>query len=112
MALLISALICSVAVVFAGVPSAVNEANRIHIENGREPNAGVSIAPVLIIMFLIWCGAGFFLRKWFGATEGLLILWGLSLTFFLWQLNQARRSNRQYQKFLEQRPNHLPDDCT
>ena len=110
MALLVSALICSIAVVFSGVPAAVNDANRVHIENGREPNAGVSIAPELIIMFLIWCGSGFFLRKWFGDTEGLLILWGASMLFFAWQLMQARRSNRRYQEFLKKQPDYLVND--
>jgi hypothetical protein len=49
MLLFLVSLICSAAVLFAGIPAAVNRANMGHIKNGRKPNAGIAFMPELVI---------------------------------------------------------------
>ncbi|MGJ8697982.1 MAG: hypothetical protein ACSHYF_16810 [Verrucomicrobiaceae bacterium] len=100
MLLFVAALICAVAVLFAGIPAAVNSANRIHIENGREPNAGIAFMPELIVMVGLWWGAGAALKYFFDLPIALIAMISISSLLFIWQVIQARRSNREYAQFV------------
>jgi len=100
MLLFLIALICSTAVLFAGIPAACNNANRIHIENGRKPNAGIAFMPELIVMVALWWGAGAGLKYFFGLTASLIVVLAVSAIMFIWQILEARKSNREYAQFL------------
>lgn len=72
MIVFVTALICGAAIIFAGIPVAVNNANRIHIENGREPNAGVAFMPELIVIVGLWWGIGAALEYFFDLPVALV----------------------------------------
>ena len=100
MLLFVTALICAAAVMFAGIPAAVNNANRIHIENGREPNAGIAFMPELIVMVVLWWGVGAALKYFFDLPIALIAMISTSSLLFIWQILQARRSAREYALFV------------
>ncbi len=100
MLLFATALICASAILFAGIPAAVNNANRIHIENGREPNAGIAFMPELIVMVGLWWGVGAALKYFFDPPIALASILVITAVLFVWQIFQARRSNREYARFL------------
>ena len=92
---------CSIAVLFAGISAACNDANRIHIENGRKPDAGYCLMPNLIVMVVLWWGVGTGVQHFFGLPIALIVLLAISLILFVWQVISARRSNREYAQFLD-----------
>ncbi len=94
LAFLVSA-ICSIAILFAGIPATLNEANKRHVENGREPNAGVSIIFSIILMPLIWWGACLGLKCFWGLTIALIVVITISIILFLWNVYIAQKSNRE-----------------
>ena len=103
MLLFVTALICAAAILFAGIPAAVNNANRIHIENGREPNAGIAFMPELIVMVGLWWGVGATLKYFLDLPIALIVVLGISVVLFILQVLQARKSNREYVKYLAER---------
>jgi len=100
MLLVLTAFICSAAIIFAGIPAALNNANRIHIENGRKPDAGIAFMPELITMTALWWGVGAGLRHFFGLPTALVVVPGVSGILFLWQILLSLKSNREHAKFL------------
>jgi len=100
MLLFLTAFVCATAVLFAGVPNACNIANRIHIENGREPNAGIAFMPELIVMVVLWWGTGAGIRYFFGLPASLIGLLAVSALLVIFQIIQARKSNREYALFV------------
>ncbi len=102
MLLFLVSLICYGAILFAGIPAAVNRANMIHIENGRRPNAGVSFMPELIIMVALWCGVSNGMKFFWGLQITLVVVISISVMMTLWQLHLARKSNREYSLFLDE----------
>lgn len=96
----LTSLMCSMAVLFAGISAACNDANRVHIENGRKPDAGYSLMPNLIVMVVLWWGVGTGVQHFFGLPIALIVLLAISLNLFIWQVISARRSNREYAQFL------------
>lgn len=104
MLLFLTALICASAILFAGIPAAVNNANRIHIENGREPNAGIAFMPELIVMVGLWWGVGAALKYFFDLPIALFAILVITAVLFVWQIFQARKSNREYAKFIATHP--------
>ena len=100
MLLFLTALICAAAILFAGIPAAVNSANRIHIENGREPNAGIAFMPELIVMVGLWWGVGATLKYFFDLPIALMSVLGISAVLFILQILQARKSSREYVRYL------------
>jgi hypothetical protein len=74
MLIFVTALICGAAIIFAGIPAALYNANRIHIENGREPNAGVAFMPELIVIVCLWWGIGAALEYFFDLPVALVSL--------------------------------------
>jgi len=102
MLLFVTALICAAAILFAGIPAAVNNANRIHIENGREPNAGIAFMPELIVMVGLWWGVGATLKYFFDLPIALIAILVISAFLFIWQVFHARKSNREYATFISE----------
>ena len=100
MLLFVTALICGAAIIFAGIPAALNNANRIHIENGREPNAGIAFMPELIVIVILWWGIGAALEYLFDIAVALVSLLVVSAVLFIIQIIQARKSKREYAVFL------------
>jgi hypothetical protein len=96
MIVFVTALICGAAITFAGIPAAVNNANRIHIENGREPNAGVAFMPELIVIVGLWWGIGAALEYFFDLPVALVSLLVVSVILFMIQILHARKSKREY----------------
>ena len=103
MLLFLTALICAGAIFFAGIPAALNNANRIHIENNREPNAGIAFMPELIVMVGLWWGAGATLKYFFDLPIALISIFVISAIMFIWQVFQLRKSNREYARFVAER---------
>lgn len=104
MLLFLTALICASAIIFAGIPAAVNNANRIHIENGREPNAGIAFMPELTVVVGLWWGVGAALKHFFDLPIALAAILVITAFLFIWQVFQARKSNREYAKFIATHP--------
>ena len=102
MLLFLTAAICSGAVLFAGIPAALNAANRVHIENDRKPEAGIAFMPELIVMICLWWGVGAALEYFFDLPTALIVVCAVSALLFIWQLLQARKSNREYAQFVAQ----------
>ena len=100
MLLFVTALICGAAIIFAGIPAALNNANRIHIENGREPNAGIAFMPELIVIVILWWGIGAALEYFFYLAVALVSLLLVTAVLFIMQIIQARKSKREYAVFL------------
>ena len=100
MLLFLIAFVCATAVLAAGIPAACNNANRIHVENGREPNAGIAFMPELIVMVALWWGVGAGIRFLFGFPVSLIILAAVSAILVILQIIQASKSNREYALFL------------
>jgi hypothetical protein len=100
MLLFLTALICAGAVLFVGIPAALDRANRIHIEKGRKPDAGIAFMPDLIVMVGLWWGVGAGLQYFFGLPKALVVVVAVSAILFVWQILQARRSNREYSQFV------------
>jgi len=100
MLLFLIALISATAVLFAGIPAACNNANRIHIENGRKPDAGIAFMPELIVMVALWWGAGAGLKYFFGLPASMIVVLAVSTLMFIWQILQALKSNREYAQFV------------
>jgi len=103
MLIFVTALICGTAIIFAGIPAALNRANRIHIENGREPNAGVAFMPELIVIVGLWWGIGTALEYFFDLPVALVSLLVVSAILFIMQIIQARKFKREYAIFLAAR---------
>ena len=100
MLLFVTALICGAAIIFAGIPAALNNANRIHIENGREPNAGIAFMPELIVIVILWWGIGAALEYFFYLAVALVSLLLVTAVLLIMQIIQARKSKREYAVFL------------
>jgi hypothetical protein len=100
MLIFVTALICGAAIIFAGIPAALNNANRIHIENGREPNAGIAFMPELIVIVILWWGIGAALEYFCDLAVALVSLLGVSAVLLIMQIIQARKSKREYAVFL------------
>ena len=100
MLLFVTALICGAAIIFAGIPAALNNANRIHIENGREPNAGIAFMPELIVIVILWWGIGAALEYFFYLAVALVSLLLVTTVLLIMQIIQARKSKREYAVFL------------
>ena len=100
MLLFVTALICGAAIIFAGIPAALNNANRRHIENGREPNAGIAFMPELIVIVILWWGIGAALEYFFYLAVALVSLLLVTAVLFIMQIIQARKSKREYAVFL------------
>ena len=100
MLIFVTALICGAAIIFAGIPAALNNANRIHIENGREPNAGIAFMPELIVIVILWWGIGAALEYFFYLAVALVSLLLVTAVLFIMQIIQARKSKREYAVFL------------
>lgn len=92
----------AIVIAFAGVPAAVNNGNRVHLLNGREPNAGVSIAPDLIVMIGIWCLGAWLVDKFWGREAAWYLVIGCSTLLLFLTIRGARKSNREYQQFLDE----------
>ena len=92
----------AIAITFASVPAAVNEGNRVHLLNGREPNAGVSIAPDLIVMIGLWCLGAWLIDHFWGRKPAWFAVTGWSTLILFLTLRRARQSNREYQQFLDE----------
>ena len=60
------AAILSGVVLFAGMPSSLNEANLTHLRNGREPNAGIAFVPALFGYLFIWILGAWLAETLFG----------------------------------------------
>ena len=100
MLIFVTALICGAAIIFAGIPAALNNANRIHIENGREPNAGIAFMPELIVSVILWWGIGAALEYFFYLAVALVSLLLVTTVLLIMQIIQARKSKREYAVFL------------
>ena len=98
-----TALICGSAIILAGIPAALYNANRIHIENGREPNAGVAFMPELIVIVALWWGIGAALVYFFNLPVALVSLLVVSAILFIMQIVRALKSKREYAMFLAAR---------
>jgi hypothetical protein len=101
MLLYLAAVIAATAILSAGIPAAINEANRIHIANGREPNAGVAFAPDLIVMVGLWCLGTWLMDRYLGRTASWIGLVGISMPLLLLAIHQSRKSSRYYRRFVE-----------
>jgi hypothetical protein len=97
------AVVFAAAILFAGVPATVNEANRVHIANGREPNAGFAFAPDLIAIVGIWCFGTWLLEHFWGRATAWSGLLAVSTLILLLSIRKSIRSNRDYQAFLAER---------
>jgi hypothetical protein len=96
----ILACICCIFIIAAGIPSAVNNGNRTHIENDREPNAGVAILPDIIVMIPLWWAAGSGLDYLFGFQVAIILVISISLMIFTLSIRNSVISNREYKAFL------------
>lgn len=95
------AVIFASAILFAGVPVTINEANRVHIANGREPNAGFAFAPDLMAIVGIWCFGTWLLDHFWGRATAWSGLLAVSTLILLLSIRKSVRSNRDYQAFLD-----------
>ena len=96
------AVIFASAILFAGVPVTINEANRNHIANGREPNAGFAFAPDLMAIVGIWCFGTWLLDHFWGRATAWSGLLAVSTLILLISIRKSIRSNRDYQAFLDE----------
>ncbi len=102
MALYLVTIVFATATVFAGVPTACNNGNRIHLLNGREPNAGVAFAPDLIVVIILWCVGAKILSRYLGEiiALGSVTCFGLLILFLT--IRRARISTREYNQFVDE----------
>ena len=102
MTLYLVAIVFATATVFAGIPAACNNGNRVHLLNGREPNAGVAFAPDLIVMIILWCVGAKILSRYLGATIALGSVAGFGLLILFLTIRRARISTREYNQFVDE----------
>ena len=88
-----------IAIIFASIPTSANAGNKTHILNGREPNAGVSIFPGVILLPGLWCAAVWLLVHFFDRSVAWITLVGTSSLLLFIAIYQARRSTLDYQRF-------------
>lgn len=102
MTLYLVAIVFATATVFAGIPTACNNGNRVHLLNGREPNAGVAFAPDLIVVIILWCVGAKVLSRYLGETIALGSVAGLGLLIIFLTIRRARISTREYNQFVDE----------
>jgi hypothetical protein len=102
MILYLVAVVIATATVFAGVPTACNNWNRVHLLNGREPNAGVAFAPDLIVAIILWCVGAKLINSYFGLPIALWSVIGCGLLVLFLTIRRARISTREYQQFVDE----------
>jgi Na+/H+ antiporter NhaD/arsenite permease-like protein len=96
-----AAVIFATAILFAGIPATINEANRVHIADGREPNAGVAFAPDLIVMTALWCLGTWLTDHFLGRSVAWIGLASTSTLLLLLAISRSRKSSRDYRRFME-----------
>lgn len=99
----ILACVLAVIVYFSGLPQALHEANRVHLENARRPDAGVSFIFGLLATIGIWCLAAWLLERHLNIPNPQVMLVCFSLLLTLWTLLSAIRSKKRYEKYLDSR---------
>lgn len=102
MPLYLVAIVFAIATVFAGIPGARNNANRIHLLNGREPNAGVAFAPDLIVLIILWCAGAKLASHFFGGAIALWSVIGCGSLILILTIRRSRVSTREYHRFVDQ----------
>ena len=102
MTLYLVAIVFAITTVFAGIPTACNNGNRIHLLNGREPNAGVAFAPDLLVAIILWCGGAKLISSNFGWSIAMWTVVGCGLLVLFLTIRRARISTREYQQFVDE----------
>jgi hypothetical protein len=109
MLLYLSASIFALGICIASTPAAVRRANRVHVLNGRKPDAGVAVLPDAILMAMLWCAGTWGLDHFLGRTAAWGGLLGISGVLLVLTLIRSRSSAREFQRFLaEHAGNGLP----
>ena len=102
MILYLIAIVFAIATVFVGIPTACNNGNRVHLINGREPNAGWAFAPDLIVVIILWCVGAKILSRYLGETIALGLVAGFGLLILFLTIRRARISTREYNQFVDE----------
>ena len=94
----------AVVILFAGFPRALCRANRVHLENGREPNAGIAFMPDLIFVVAVWLIATGILNHFASTEIAWVSLCAVSSVLLVYNLISSGISIRSYRR------NHGDDD--
>jgi hypothetical protein len=102
MILYLVAIVFAITTVFAGISTACNNGNRIHLLNGREPNAGVAFAPDLLVAIMLWCGGAKLISSNFGWPIAMWTVVECGILVLFLTIRRARISTREYQQFVDE----------
>ena len=97
-----AAALFSLAIFFAGIPASINEANRVHIANGRGPNAGVAFVPDLVLMVALWCIGTWLMDHFFGRYAAWIGMISVSMLLLFFGIARSWRSTCSYRRFIEE----------
>ena len=102
MTLYLVAMVFAIATVFAGIPTACNNGNRIHLLNGREPNAGVAFAPDLMVAIILWCLGAKLANHFFDEAIAFWSVIGCDSLILMLAILRSTISTREYHRFVDE----------
>ena len=94
----LAALIFAVMVLFSSFPTRLCRANRVHLENNREPNAGIAFMPELITLVVIWLVATAVIKNVASTQTAWITLCVVSALFLLYNFTSSVISIRSYRR--------------